>query len=72
MDPVHTTIDDIPEWNAIGGHCSKCERESWMDRWEVSKRWGKTTYLGSLTMRLRCRGCGNRDGNKWIVGQLPR
>jgi hypothetical protein len=72
MDPAHTTLDDIPEWHALGGHCSKCEREGWLLRWELSQKWGKQTYLSSLAPRLRCRSCGNREGNKWILGQLPR
>lgn len=72
MDPVHTTFDDIPEWHALGGYCPKCEREAWLLRWELAKKWGQGAYLGSLTSRLRCIGCGNREGNKWILGQLPR
>ena len=72
MDPVHTTIDDIPDWNALGGHCPKCEREAWLDRWALARAWGKGAYLGSLAPRLRCLGCGNKEGNKWILGQLPR
>ncbi|MGN7292357.1 hypothetical protein [Rhizobium sp. SAFR-030] len=38
MDPVHTTFDDIPEWNALGIHCPKCEREAWVDRWELQRK----------------------------------
>lgn len=72
LDPLHTTFDDIPEWHALGGYCSKCERTGWVQRWDLSQKWGKGTYLSSLTSRLRCMGCGNREGNKWILGQLPR
>lgn len=72
LDPVQTTFDDIPEWHALGGHCGKCERSGWINRWEVSRKWGERAYLGPLTSRLRCLGCGNRDGNKWILGKLPR
>jgi len=72
LDPVHTTFDDIPEWHALGGHCARCERTGWINRWEVSRKWGKHTFLGSLAGRLRCLGCGNKDGNKWILGKLPR
>ncbi len=72
VDPIHTTFDDLPEWHALGVTCPKCEREAWLDRWEAERKWGKGAYIGSLTLRLRCRGCGNRDGNKWILGSLPR
>lgn len=72
LDPVHTTFDDIPEFHAIGVHCPKCEREAWLDRWAVQRKWGGGVYLGSVTSRLRCRSCGNKDSNKWILGQAPR
>jgi hypothetical protein len=72
LDPVRTTFDDIPEFNAVGCQCPKCEREAWLDRWAVQRKWGATTYLSSLTARLRCRSCRNREANKWILGQLPR
>lgn len=71
-DPTHTTFDDIPEWGALGGYCPKCGRAMWIDRRAVSRKWGKGAYLGSLAQRLRCLNCGNREGNKWIMGQLPR
>lgn len=72
MDPAHTTFDDIQQWYALGGHCSKCEREAWVDRWEVEKKWGSQTYLGPLAPRLRCLACNHKGSNKWILGQLPR
>lgn len=72
MDPAQTTFDDIPEWHALGAHCSKCEREAWLQRYDLSRKWGKNTYLSSLVSRLRCLECGNKAGNKWILGQLPR
>ena len=72
LDPVNTTFEDIPEWHALGAHCPKCEREAWLVRYELSRKWGTLAYLGSLQSRLRCLGCGNKEGNKWIRGQLPR
>ncbi|KQS84294.1 hypothetical protein ASG58_21225 [Rhizobium sp. Leaf383] len=72
LDPDRTTFADIPEWHTLGGHCSKCEREAWLVRWDVARKWGNNTYRGSLASRMRCIACGNRAGNKWILGQLPR
>ena len=72
LDPAHTTFEDIPEWHAIGAHCSKCEREAWLNRFELERKWSRNVYLGSLTHRLRCRGCGSKGVSKWILGQLPR
>jgi hypothetical protein len=71
-EPIHVTFDDVPEYQAIGVSCPKCEREAWLDRWDLARRYGKGAYLGSLTSRLRCRSCNNKLGNKWILGQLPR
>lgn len=68
---VDTTFDDLPEYNALGGHCPRCERVGWLDRYELRRRFSNA-FLGSLAVRLRCLGCGNRQNNKWIIGQLPR
>lgn len=71
-EALYTTFEDIREWQTLGAHCGKCEREGWLLRWELQQKWGAGTYIGSLTGRLRCRACGNKKGNTWIVGQLPR
>jgi len=70
LTPENTAFEDIPEWYALGGHCPKCERTGWLTKGEVPGKLGKGSFLGS--QRLRCLSCGNRDGNKWILGQLPR
>lgn len=71
-DPVNTTFEDIPEWHALGGYCTKCEHEGWLNRWERSKKWNSRSYLASLSPRLRCLSCGSKGNNKWILGKLPR
>lgn len=71
-DPQHTTFDDIPQWHAVGAHCTKCERTGWLLRGEQADRWGGGAFLGSLQQRLRCLACGNKTGNVWVVGQLAR
>lgn len=70
-DPVNTALDDLPQYIALGCFCPACERETWIDRHALRKKWGNA-FLGSLQARLRCRGCGNRLGNRWIMGQSPR
>jgi hypothetical protein len=70
-DPVSTTFSDIPEYHALGGYCPRCERVGWIEKYELKRRFSNA-YLGSLAVRLRCLGCGNRQGNKWVLGQLPR
>ena len=71
-NPEHVTFEEIPEWHALGGCCAACEREGWVNRHDLSIKWGKTTYLGSLARLLRCLGCGNKGNNRWIYGKLPR
>jgi hypothetical protein len=71
VDAVDTTFDDLPEYNALGGNCSRCERVGWVDRHELRSRFSNA-YLGSLALRLRCLACGNRLNNKWVLGKLPR
>jgi hypothetical protein len=69
--PMEVALDDLQEFVALGAVCRKCEREGWIDRHEVRRTWGNA-ILGSLQARLRCLGCGNKDGNRWIEGRLPR
>jgi len=71
-EPAHTVFEDLKEWIALGASCPSCEREAWLDRWELQRKYGKGAYIGQLTQWLRCRGCNNKVGNKWIIGQLPR
>lgn len=70
-DPVGTAIDDVQEFMALGAMCRACEREGWVDLHAPRRKWGNA-MLNSLQPRLRCLGCGNKAGNRWIVGQLPR
>lgn len=66
-----STVGALLGWHLIGGRCSSCEREGWIDKnwldWRFSDYW-----LGELPPKLRCRKCGNRKGNKLIIGKLPR
>ncbi|TBE73874.1 hypothetical protein ELG97_37020 [Rhizobium leguminosarum] len=70
-DPAETALDDVQSFMALGGSCPACDREAWVDRHELRRKWGNA-FLASLQPRLRCLGCGNKQGNKWIIGQLPR
>lgn len=70
-EPMETSLDDLQEFIALGGVCPRCEREGWVDRHEVRRKWGNA-ILSSLQPRLRCLGCANKQGNRWIEGRLPR
>lgn len=69
--PMQVALDDLQEFVALGIVCRRCEREGWIDRYEVRRKWGNA-ILSSLQSRLRCLGCGNREVNRWIEGRLPR
>lgn len=66
------TFESLPQWYELGGHCSRCEREGWVDRWQLAKIHGETTLIADLRPTLRCRKCGNKGSNTWIVAQAPR
>ncbi|TAA54799.1 hypothetical protein [Shinella sp. JR1-6] len=66
------TFSNLVQWYELGGRCSKCEREGWVDRWELANRLGKVNYIHQFQERLRCLKCGNKGSNRWIVRQAPR
>nr|WP_246663804.1 hypothetical protein [Sinorhizobium sp. LM21] len=66
------TFDSFPEYVELGGRCSKCEREGWVDRWELQRRFGVRTYINQIRPLLRCRKCGNKGSNNWILRRAPR
>lgn len=61
-DPLDSSVDDVPEDQAPGGNGVGCERERWIDRVELRRKWGNAVL--SACSRLRCLGCGNRTSNK--------
>lgn len=66
------TFDKLSEWYLLGARCSKCERAAWLDRWDLERRFSKGAYINQLAGRLRCRACGNRSGNKFLLGKMAR
>lgn len=62
---------DINSWVLIGGRCSRCEREGWVDRdWLEAKY--PSSVISALSTKLRCRKCGSKGSNRWVVGKPPR
>ena len=59
----------LPPLHQIGGRCQRCEREGWVDRYSIERRFGAHEYLQNLTPKLRCLECGNKRGNVWIIGR---
>lgn len=70
--PARPTLGEIPQWYELGGHCSSCEREGYVDRWELQQRIGADALLYELRPLLRCRKCGNKGSNTWVAAKAAR
>ena len=70
LDDVMRDLRGMMEWECVGGRCARCEREAWLDRWDL-QRGRSSIILSELAKRLRCRACGNA-AKKIILGRLPR
>lgn len=66
------TFGNLIEWYELGGRCSKCEREGWVDRWELRRWFGEACYIHQKEVLLRCMGCGNKGTNRWVVRKKGR
>ena len=62
---------ELSSWALLGGRCSRCEREGWVDRDWLEKRY-PSAVISELAPKLRCRKCGSKGGNRWIVGKPKR
>jgi hypothetical protein len=70
--PARPTLGDLPQWYGLGGHCSRCEREGAIDRWQLQQSVGADVQLYILRQFLRCRKCGNKGTNTWIAAKSER
>jgi hypothetical protein len=72
LEDVALVVGGLREWECVGARCGACEREAWLDRYDMQRKARGSVVLSDLAPRLRCRACGNRVGNKIILGKLPR
>jgi len=73
IDPMSwMNFEQLQEWYVLGGSCAKCQHQGWVDRRDLAWRYGRRTQLATLAGKLRCRQCGNKVGNRWIIGKLAR
>lgn len=70
--PARPTLGEIPQWYELGGHCSTCEREGAIDRWQLQQSVGAETHVYTLRQFLRCRKCGSKGTNTWIAAKASR
>jgi DNA-directed RNA polymerase subunit RPC12/RpoP len=60
-------LADLRGWHIITAVCSACRRRAQMRLWELTARHPGHTHLIDVERRLRCRHCGNREGNSVYV-----
>ncbi len=66
----YDTVKSLLEWEVLGGSCGNCGRVAWLDKRVVEREFGNQ-YLMHLAGKLRC-ACGNKNGNRILIGTLPR
>ncbi|KQR73400.1 hypothetical protein ASG25_02135 [Rhizobium sp. Leaf384] len=64
-------IGDLAQYEIIGGTCPTCDHVGWLDMAIVRRRVGAEMSLLHFQEKLVCR-CGNRDGNRLMIGTLAR
>lgn len=65
------TLRDMPQWEVLGGQCTKCGHVGWLDKRAVLARVGNH-YLLNLRQRLHCLACDYKGSNDVLIGQLDR
>jgi hypothetical protein len=65
------TLKDMPQWEVLGGQCSKCGHVGWLDKHAVLARVGNH-YLLNLRQKLRCIPCDYKGMNDVPIGELDR
>lgn len=66
----YDTIRLLKEWEVLGAKCGKCGKRTWLDKRAIVDRYGNQ-YLKYMGSKLKCT-CGNRDGNRVLIGKLGR
>lgn len=65
-------LDQLRGWHVLTAVCSECRHRASMRLWEVTRGLPGHTYLMDVEDRLRCRHCGNREGNRIYVTLADR
>ena len=65
------SLSDMPQWEVLGGQCSKCGHIGWLEKRAVIARIGNQ-YLIHVRNKLRCIPCGYRGENDVLIGYLDR
>ncbi|MDK1377392.1 hypothetical protein QN222_23215 [Sinorhizobium sp. 6-70] len=66
------TLETLPEWYVLAARCGKCRHQAPVDRRRIARTRGGGTSLIAIAGMLKCRRCGNAEGNELLLGRLPR
>jgi hypothetical protein len=70
-DLTAQTFGSLKQWQRIGGQCSKCTHQGWLNRYELAKAFGSAPLV-SLQPLLRCTRCDTKGDHKFILGMMAR
>jgi DNA-directed RNA polymerase subunit RPC12/RpoP len=65
-------LDDLRPWHVIVATCAVCGRRVQIRLAILQHGRPPYTRLLDLERKLRCRSCGNREGNTLTVSKAPR
>jgi hypothetical protein len=71
QDLASLSFNTLRQWERIGGLCSKCAHQGWLDRREMGRKFG---YLALIDLQpfLRCTRCENKGDNRFALGRMAR
>lgn len=61
----------LAQWETLGARCHGCGRIGWIDKDALQRQRGNQ-YLINLAKSLRCKECGAKGNNAWVIGKAPR
>jgi transposase len=65
-------LGDLRRWHVITVTCPTCGHKGRLQAAVLGRGQPPHTRLMDLERRLRCRHCGNRDGNRLLVRMAAR
>jgi DNA-directed RNA polymerase subunit RPC12/RpoP len=65
-------VGDLRHWHVITVSCPTCGHKGRLDAASLGRGQPDYTRLMDLERKLRCRGCGNREGNRILVTMAAR
>lgn len=68
---LSASIDDLRQWERLGGQCSACRRRGSVDQYQLRRDFGSAPLAG-LQVFLHCTRCDNKGDNKFVVSKIAR